>query len=211
MTHKFRVAPGYPFAQPGDCFFGRGKGGLGPIIRWAERSHGEEETFTNHMGGVTKPGYLVPPPDSRRHALAWVSESQWKVVEREFWAGYRYSPGYQAAVYRPKLVNDKAVELILADWRTRTGNQYAVWRLFSHLGEKLTFGLIPFTKLHRKSFLKVCSHHTASGYVAAASEVVGIGFGQPPDQLDPDEAMDYCNAHPDEWEFVGWTVVPGKE
>jgi hypothetical protein len=197
-------APGYPFAQPGDIFFTRGTNTLGRLIRWAERSKGEAESWANHMGGITKPGYLVPPV-GRITALATATEALWHVKEHTWWTHHKKSVGYAVAVYRPRLFSgDEGVERVVANWRTRTGNRYGWWRLTTFLGEKLTHGKIPFTKLHFQDARVVCSNHIALGL-----EDDKIRFNDhDPNELDPDEGMDYCAAHPEEFKFIGWGIVP---
>ena len=178
---------------------------LSRSIRWAERSKDEAESWPNHTGGVTKAGYFVPP-DSGKHNLAWVSESLWTIKHHEWWGAHRKEQGYAIAVFRPRLVNNQNVTDIVDNWLSRTGNKYGWWRLFTFLGEKLTNGKIPFTKLHRKDDVRqVCSNHMAEGM-----EHGGVTFGERPAELDPDDGMDYCMSHPDEFKFVGWTIVPGR-
>jgi hypothetical protein len=196
-------APGYPFAQPGDIYFTRGTNPLGRLIRWAEQSKGERPSWCNHMGGITKPGYLIPPA-GRISTLATATEALWKVEEHVWWEAHKKNQGYAVAVFRPRHYSgDEGVERVVADWRSRTGNGYGWWRLLTFLGEKLTG--IPLTRLHFQDVRVVCSNHIAHGL-----EEDGIHFNDhDPNELDPDEGMDYCAGKPEEFKFVGWGIVPG--
>jgi hypothetical protein len=200
---KFRgIPPTYPFAQPGDVIFTQGQDLLQKAIRWAERSHGESKSWCNHTGLVTRPGYLVPP-DCREQNLAWVSEALWHVENHNWFEYHEENQGYSVAVFRPYGVSGKHIRAIVANAESRTGDRYAWWRLFGFLGERLTGGLVPFTKLFFLKERNVCSNHVALAMIEG-----GVWFGQQPFELDPDEMMDYCMAHPDEFRFVGWSVIP---
>lgn len=205
-----KEAPGqvaaYPFAQPGDVIFARGHGLLSRLIRWAERSKGESESWANHVGGVTTPGYLVPP-QNRITALAKVSESLWTVDENVWWERHGLEEGYTVAVFRPRhFTGNEGVQRVVENWRSRTGNKYGWWRLFGFLGERLTGGLIPFTKLFFKDDRIVCSNHVLLG-LATDGIKIDTDDGDP-HRLDPDEFCDYCIAHPEEFKFIGQATVP---
>jgi hypothetical protein len=195
--------PGYPFAQPGDIFFTRGVDTLGKLIRWAEREKDEAESWANHVGGITEPGFLVPPV-GRITALARASEALWKIKDHIWWNAHNKNQGYAVAVFRPRRFNgNDGVERVVNDWRSRTGNTYGWWRLFTFLLERLTS--LPFTKLHYQDTRIVCSNHIALGL-----EKDGIRINNhDPNELDPDEFLDYCASHPEEFQFVGWGIVPG--
>lgn len=205
-------APSYPFAQPGDIFFARGTGTMGSLIRWAERSKGESESWANHVGGVLTPGYLVPPAQGIR-ALAETTESLWHVEENVWWDRHKHEQGYSVAVFRPRNYSGNAgVERVLDDWHSRKGQRYGWWRLGTFLGEKLSetasFGLfkIPFSKLHFQDVRGVCSNHIAVGL-----EKDGIPINDhDPKELDPDEFCDYCTAEPENFKFVGQAIVPAR-
>jgi hypothetical protein len=93
--------------------------------------------------------------------------------------------------------------MIVEDARTRTGDRYAWWRLFSYLGERITLGKIPFSKLHFLRDRNVCSNHAGLAWQAA-----GIYLPESPGRLDPDDLMDYCDIRPKLIEFMGWAIVP---
>jgi len=194
----------YLFAQPGDIVFARGTALLGRLIRWAEQSKGEGESWANHVGGVTKPGYLVPPAN-KVTALASVSEALWHVEENVWWDRHSHEQGYAVAVFRPRLFSgNEGVDRVVENWRRRTGNGYGWWRLLTFLGEKLTGGLIPFSKLHFQDARVVCSNHIALGL-----EKDGIHINEhDPNELDPDEFLDYVLSEPEKFQFVGQTIVP---
>ena len=197
--------PGYPFCQPGDVFFARGTATLGKLIRWAERSKGEDESWANHVGGILTPGYMVPPTD-KVTSLAVATESLWHVEENVWWKRHKHEQGYSVAVFRPRNYSgNEGVERVLDNWRRRLGERYGWWRIGTFLGEKLTGGLIPFSKLHVSKTRVVCSNHILIGL-----EKDGIGVNNhDPNEIDPDEFLDYSIEHEaDEFKFIGQAIVP---
>ena len=200
--NKFEKTYGYPFCQPGDIFFARGTGRLAKMIRWAQRARGEPESWANHMGGITKPGYLVPPTNDIC-SLATATEALWHIKEHVWWDAHAKDQGYAIAVFRPRnFTGNEGVNRVVENWRTRTGEKYGWWRLGTFLAEKLT-GL-PVTRLHFQNRRIVCSNHIAIGLSKDA-----ISFNDhDPNELDPDEGMDYAIASPEEFKFIGRCIVP---
>jgi hypothetical protein len=213
LHSKFNSSPGYPFCQPGDIFFARGTGMMGRMIRWAEREKGEAESWANHVGGVMSEGYLVPPA-GHITALATTTESLWKIEESVWWERHRHEQGYAVAVFRPRNYSgNEGVEKVLDDWHSRLGQKYGWWRLTTFLGEKLSheasFGLftIPFTKLHFQGKRIVCSNHI---FLGLEKDDIRVN-SKDPNELDPDDAMDYCIAHEaDEFKLIGQAIVPAR-
>jgi len=156
------------------------------------------------MGKVISECYLVLPPASEG-PLAYVSEAQWHIVERQFWDSYKTCPGYGVAVFRPLHLAPRALKAMLADGRARVGQRYAWWRMFTFLGEKVG---IPSSKLNFLTGRNVCSTHAG-----LMDDSAGIRYcGRDPKRLDPDYALD-CVARDVltgglEWSFVGWSYVP---
>jgi hypothetical protein len=209
---KMHYPPSYPFCQPGDIFFARGTGTLGRMIRWAEREKGEAESWANHVGGVMTPGYLVPPANNIT-ALAHATESLWKVEENVWWERHKHEQGYAVAVFRPRRFSgNEGVERVVADWHSRHGNGYGWWRLATFLGEKLSdtisFGLfrIPFSKLHFQDTRVVCSNHI---FLGLEKDNIRVN-SKDPNELDPDDAMDYAIAQTEDFKFVGQAIVPAR-
>ena len=203
--------PSYPFAQPGDIYFARGTGTLGKLIRWAEREPGEPESWANHVGGITTPGYLVPPA-GKITALAKATESLWHIEENVWWDRHQNEQGYSVAVFRPRNYRgDIGVDNVVSNWRSREGQRYGWWRMATFLGEKLTRGTIPFSKLHVSKTRVVCSNHILIG-LSQDGIYVHLNGGGPsdPNEIDPDEFLDYAIAKPEEFKFIGQATVPAR-
>ena len=196
----------YPFVQPGDIFFTRGTGYLARAIRWAQRMQGEPETWANHVGGVTSPGYLVPPRD-KVGPRAKVSEALWRTMHHHWWDAHKDEQGYAVAAYRPRhFTGNEGVNRVVENWVSRTDDRYGWWRLFTYLIEKISAGKIPATKLHFKKDRMVCSNHIAIGLVKDGIHI----NDHDPQELDPDEMQDYCATHPEEFKFIGQATVPAR-
>ena len=176
------------------------------MIRWAERERGEEDSWANHTGVVTKAGWMVPPRDGRAHSMAHVSEALWKIEEHEWWGRHKGSQGYAVAVFRPRHLTNEDAANIVADAHTREGDRYAWWRLPVFLIKKLSLGVIPAEKLLFLESRNICSTH-----MGLAEEAGRVEFEKDPKELDPDYAMDYCIRHQEKFKFVGWAVVPGMK
>jgi len=184
------------YAPRGALFFTQGTSWLSRAIRWVERDKDEAKSWTNHVGLVTFEGYITIPPDG---IGATVSEALWHIKEHSWWQAHG-GEITSIAVFAPRGVSHAQISRIIGNARTRTGNRYAWWRLPGYLIERFTK-----IKVSKAFFLKdrnVCSNHAA-----LALEAAGIRFPEPAGQLDPDEMMDYCLAHPDEWDFIGWSEV----
>jgi hypothetical protein len=204
---KIHGVPGYPYAQPGDIYFARGTASLSKAIRWVERSKGEDESWANHVGGILTPGYLVPPANQVT-SLAIATESLWHIEENVWWHRHRHEQGYAVAVFRPRNYSgNEGVKRATDNWSARRGQRYGWWRMGTFLGERLTGGLIPFSKLHFSKTRVVCSNHIALGL---EEDNIRIN-DHDPNELDPDEFMDYSIAHEsDEFKFIGQAIVPAR-
>jgi len=200
-------APASPFCHPGDIYFTRSTALLGRAIRWAETDKGESNAWANHVGGVTSYGYLIPPTDAQagEHQLAMVSEALWHIKHHFFWDHYKNQQGTAVAVFRPTYVSAEQKNVMITDWLSRTGQRYGWWRLFTFLGEKLTAGIIPFSRLHFQDTRVVCSNHIGLG-----AEKINMWLGDQPNMLDPDEAMDFMESDKKHFEFIGWSIIPGR-
>ena len=199
---KFGTAPGHPFAPVGSIFFTRGQSLLARGIRWAERDPrtNEGESWANHVGIVVNAGFFVPV--TQRDSRAWVSEALWTVKYQDWYEANKGKPGNAVAVMRPRNLSKEQLKAIAADAMTRVGDRYAWWRIPGFLVERLTGWNV--SKYYVLKDRNVCSNHAG-----LALEKGGITFSQPAAQLDPDEMLDECFARPDEFEFLGWSVVPG--
>ena len=190
------------FAPRASLFFTRGSGLLARAIRWGERDprKNEEVSWANHVGVVTRSGYITRPPVGQD---AQVSEALWKIMHQSWWEAHK-GENTDVAIFRRRDMNLLQETDIVRDALTRTGNKYAWWRLLGYLGERFT--KIKFSKMFVLKDRNVCSNHVGLAYAAA-----GITFPEPPGQLDPDEIFDHCIANPVLWEFMGWSIVTGEK
>lgn len=207
------------YALAGDVFFTRSSTLLGRLIRWGEKDKGEvEATWANHAGVVVADGWIGTPASSLPGASdprpqAVVIEALWKTRK-----GPLKVNGTEVRIFRPVpgwTASELAVFLDAAE--TFVGNTYGWWKLGFQLADKIV-GRKLFTTLLHKDGRPICSYLMAK-VVGAAESVerimarIGVlgktlngrayfAFGIPPQTVDPDEAMDFCLAHPELWKEV---------
>ncbi len=186
---------------PGDIFFAHGEGVLAALIRWAETDPGEVNgTWANHMGVVVEEGWLIPPEELDM-PLAVVVEALNVVEKVPWWKRHfkEYQDGYRIRVFRhipsPTLEQEIIFNRVADEF---VGDKYGWWKLGFHLLDRLIFkGKKVLSSLLFLDRRPICSY--ASGLIAAS---IGWSFGLKPEALDPDEAMDYCLLHRDEWSEI---------
>lgn len=182
--------------EPGDILFTRGSTLLSRLIRWAQTDPKEEETWANHVGIVVKGGALSTTVPTWMQAE--VVEALWK-VELNRWA-FRHATDkeYAFRVYRP-LELDWCLPFVVHYALKQVNKSYGWWKLFAHLGDRLIFrGKKVISRMLFVEEKPICSY-----LVAHAFEQCGVTFGMPADATDPDEMLDYCEAHPNKFKFVG--------
>lgn len=175
----------------GDVFFTRSNSLLGRAIRWAESDPNEPNgVWANHAGIFVGDGDVLS---------ADVVEALWTVRKGPLQLGQ----GTDIAVFRPTAFSASKRERLHVVAESFVGAKYGWWKLLFHLADRLIFwGRKTLSRMLIIDKRPICSY-----LVAHALSAVGISFGMDPGAADPDEMMDYCLAHPDEWEFVGTIEV----
>lgn len=211
-----------PLWSPAGCtFFTRSESLLGRLIRWAETDPGEEPTWSNHTGIVISEGWLVPP-EGIEGPLAVVVEALWKTQEVEWWTAHskEYAAGQRIKVFQPVPPFDtQELQHFINEARHYVGSTYGWWRLLLQLGDRLVFkGNKVLSKMNFSS-RPICSWLAAFVNQKAQSTARGLQrlrekstnglqrnaifmFGMAPESADPDELLDYCLEHPDEWKEI---------
>jgi hypothetical protein len=174
------------YAPVGSVFFTRSSSLLGLAIRWAETDPDEEPTWANHTGVIVQGGWIGGPG-----VQAEVVEALWKTRR-----GPLKVNGVAVRVFAPtrpiNLIRFRAV----AD--SYVGATYGWWKLLFHLADRAFFrGRKVLSKTLHIDERPICSYLAAKVFAA-----VGVGFGVQPEAATPDEMMDYCLDHPDEWEEI---------
>jgi hypothetical protein len=183
------------WARAGDTFFTRSTSLLGRLIRWGETESGEMRTWTNHTGVVIEPGWLMPPNDYKRQYLpAIVVEALWKVRE-----GPLKLNDTEVRAFRPiPPYYDLELARFIVEAKSFVGNRYGWWKLFGFLIKRATHGKVDPTKFYFIKNRPICSYLAAWCNKEARPSL--LNFGMLPQMADPDEMLDYCEAHPDLWE-----------
>jgi hypothetical protein len=170
--------------ETGDLMFTAGSGDLASAIQWAERVRGEEPTEMNHVGVVSRPGYILPSGRSEEKP-AVVIESLWRTIEHPWF---------------PTLLQG-----IIVAQRARkfVGAKYGWWKLFTHLFDnKVLNGKLVARRLLRADSRPICSYTAATAFACA-----GIRTGTIPARAQsPDSMWDYVNNN-DLWFEVGRGTV----
>lgn len=177
--------------KAGDIFFTRSQSLLGRAIRWVEHDPNEPNgVWANHTGLFVGDGTVLDAP---------VVEALWKVRKGPL----QFGQGVAVAVFRPTALSHSQQYRLGVVAESFVGATYGWWKLLFHLADRAFFkGKKVLSRFLFKDNRPICSYLAAHAYNA-----VGISFGMDPDAADPDEMMDYCLAHPDEWEFVGASEV----
>lgn len=181
------------YAYAGDVFFTRSESLLGRLIRWAQTDPKEEKTWANHMGVVVADGWLVPPSDERGWPLAIVVEALWTVKYWSWWNAHKDEVlnGQRIKAFGPKepRTATERLEFNLVAM-SYVGDRYGWWKLGFHLADRFFFkGKKKLSRLLRIDNRPICSY-----LAAKAEEAHGMDFGMPPQAVDPDEALDYCQS-----------------
>lgn len=192
------------YVMPGDIVFTRGTSLLGRLIRWAETGKGEEKTWANHVGVVVKAGHIVPseiggeltPP------AAVVVEALMRVECWEWWPAHKDETGAGLMVYAPRIPEFRRAIIARAAEKF-VGDKYGWWKLFFHLADRALFG----GKKVFSSMLRIDKRPICSYVAAVAAAQAGVSFGMIPRSADPDEMLDYCQSHPEEFACVVNTYV----
>jgi len=184
------------WVRKGDIIFSHSETNLGRLIRWAEQAPGEPPSWTNHVGIVSKSGFLVPPG---MEPTAMVVESLWKTIESDWGKTHASEIGLQAQVWRSTTLTGDNMEKVIETAKAFVGRSYGWWKLFGHLADRLLFK----GNRHISRFLQIDSRPICSYTVAVSMEAGGVYFGDAPRVMDPDSELDWVESHPHEWVKVG--------
>ena len=191
-------------AKRGDIFFTRGSGLLSRLIQVATTEPKEAKTWANHTGGFVASGFVVPmfdydvPPARAIEALGKVEKNEW-------FHRHEKETGYQVAVFRHRTATPEMIARRCLYLERHVGDSYGWWKLGFHLADRLVFrNRKVFSRLLHKDDRPICSYLEAKSWGN-----IGIDFGMSPESADPDEMMDWCQAHPETWEWVGTAEIGG--
>lgn len=175
--------------RPADLLIARGS-----MARF-QTAPGEAPSYAGHVGGLLSPGLVL-------HA-------KWLVKTESLG---KWDTGHQYKVYRKRGV-PMSQRRSVARW---TADQYSAklypaWRLLNQFGDyllawarwglsrgRLTGEVYFFRKLLKDPTWGLCHRIWAQAYY----EVLGYDFGRPPWEANPDQMLDWVEAHPEVWEKV---------
>jgi hypothetical protein len=183
--------------ETGDLMFTAGSGDLASAIQWAERVRGEEPTEMNHVGVVSRPGYILPGAGEP----AVVIESLWRTIEHPWFPDQK--PGYEVSIWRYQPITLLQGIIVAQRARKFVGAKYGWWKLFTHLFDnKVLNGKLVARRLLRADSRPICSYTAATAFACA-----GIRTGTIPARAQsPDSMWDYVNNN-DLWFEVGRGTV----
>ena len=172
--------------KPGDVLFTSSDRLLGRLIRWGERSPGEQEPDVNHAAIVVEGGDFKD---------AIIIEAL-KVVERN---NLFVSHGADLVFgYRAKTLPLIVINEIVKSAERRVGEGYGYLEILSQLVDSKVFGgRVVFRNAGLVDKKPICSRLVAECY-----GVQGVTFGIPSQAADPDTMHQFCDAHPELWDLV---------
>jgi hypothetical protein len=210
------------WAEAGDTIFTRSNSLLGRLIRWGEQEKGEEPSVTNHSLVCTKSGWIRRPENPLLNVGpdAEIVEALWKTRR-----GPLKLNGTDVFVFRPiPPYNEQELEHFRHEAATYVGKTYGWWKLGGFLVKKMSKGKVDPTKWYFIKDRPICSflagwvnqkaqsvqrilarqqkHAALVDTVELKHEALRLAqfpFGMPPQACDPDEQMDYCQRHTEEW------------
>ena len=192
--------------EQGDLFFTAGASSLGGAIRWAEQTRGEEPTEMNHVGVVSKKGYILPcaqptwvdPPYLKP---AVVIESLWRTIEHPWYPDQK--PGNEVSVWRYEPITLLQQIVVIQRAERFVGAKYGWWKLLTHFVDNKAFnGRVVTRKLLVADSRPICSYTAACSF-----HVAGIKTGDIPARTQsPDTMWDFVNAS-NPWFEVGRGVT----
>ncbi len=208
------------WAEAGDTAYTRSKTLLGTLIREGEEHPGDPNAWANHMLVVVESGYLIPPekygygiirdfyhfnysPEGYcSPKLAVVVEALWHTERNVWWEKNKKSVlagKNDIRVFHPiPQYNEEEMKRFISSAESYIGDRYGWWKLGGFLIRKFTGIDVPHI-----FFIKdrpICSFLAAKVNDDARKRSSSWpGFGMPPQEADPDTAMDFNLQNPEFW------------
>jgi hypothetical protein len=156
---------------------------------------------------VVGAGWIGQKPLAAIMDYAKVVESLWHTELWPWYPSHEKESGNTIRVYRRHdlMTRLEDVRKIVDTATTFVGRRYGWWKLFAHLCDRLIFrGRKTISNALRVDKRPICSYTAAKSFAAG-----GVTFGMQPEAADPDEMMDYCETHPEEWFLAGELSIEG--
>jgi len=173
--------------QRGDIFLTQGNSIKARIIRWFQRSKGEEPTLFNHAGLFLNNTTLF---------RAISMEALWRVRTGRFWRFY-HGDTSRVAIYRRRRLMSEQRLVVVDKALDFYGNQYGVLKILAHALDRMLFDTYLFRRLAKLDRYPICSY-----LVARCFDEVDIWIGASPSRAQPDDIGDYIIEHPDLFETI---------
>jgi hypothetical protein len=178
--------------EPGDVFFAKSHTFLGKSIRFFSRPLFQPPVETNHTGIFTEYGRLRDVEDI---------EASYISREHSFWGNY-CGKNIEICIYRCNdLPYNTRLELAKSALKFE-GHVYGFGKIILHALDWPLFGLRVFRRLSFIDAFPICSLEVAHPY----ADTLGYRFGMRPEEVNPDNMLDWIKAHPKKWSLVlDWT------
>jgi hypothetical protein len=132
---------------------------------------------------------------------AWLMESQRRFQEVSVHEALRQWGRFRVDRYR-HLDRDKALAT-LEEGRKRIGDRYPAWKLGLMLADRMRRKVIPWAPAKWSWLGELDPRVKCSGWVGVGYLPQGERFGRlTTNDLDPDDIVDWIDAHPEDWESV---------
>ena len=167
-------------------------------IRWSTQTRGEKPSVYHHSALISRAG---------KHGLAgewelsWMMEAQAKFQEIPVTDGLRQWGRFRIDRYRR--LNLPLAHETIRRHRHRIGDAYPKLKLGLMLADRIRAKVFrgaraKWTLLGELDPRVVCSAWDATAFLPQ-----GVNFGKPtPHAVDPDDIVDWIDAHPEDWESV---------
>jgi hypothetical protein len=169
----------------GDIAFFKGQSWLSGAIRKFSRTKGEGPTLANHVG-------LIVVEGTDRTAL--VVEALSKVKLQHLWPAHEHD---ELAVIRPLNVSEAKRKMMGLQALRYVNRRYGYLKIVLHAMDRLLGGRYFFRRLGRIRKYPICSYLVADAYAA-----IGLDFGVPVGQAQPDDIWDFAMSNPDKYKII---------
>lgn len=173
--------------REGDILCTHGTSFISRAIRWFSRTGGESRTMCNHVAIVVNDG-----TEQDAMIVEALSKVKYHSVKR-----YTDDQKTFVAVYRPTNVSEEDLFTIANKAYSYVGASYGYIKIVAHFLDWCLGGRYFFRRFARMEKYPICSWVVADAYAA-----VGLDFGVPVGQAQPDDIWDYCVTHPERYEVI---------
>ena len=171
--------------QLGDIALFQGQAWISKAIRVLTRTRGELETKANHVGII-----LVDGTERSAVVIEALNTVQLNVL-------YPKHERDLVAIARPINLCDKDRKFIGLNALKYLNRRYGYLKIVLHFLDRIIGGRYFFRRLGRIKRYPICSFLVADAFAA-----IGLDFGVPVGQAQPDDIWDFVKANPDKYKII---------